>query len=220
MALLVTGAADFIGSHVVEWFLDREAEVFGVDLFDDFYDPRIKEANLDRARDHSGFTEVRADIRDSAALKSVPDQVDAIINLAARAGVRPSIEQPSLYTSVNVDGTVALLEFARERGIGSFVFASSSSVYGNNKKVPFSEDDRVDRPIFPYAATKRAGELLCHTYHHVHGIGVMVLRLFTVYGPRQRPDLAIPQICAVALRGAAAPLVWGRLHRAGLYLYR
>ena len=191
MALLVTGAAGFIGCHVVEWFLDRGTEVCGVDLFDDFYDPRIKEANLDRARDHRGFTELRADIRDRAALKSVPDQVDAVIHLAARAGVRPSIEQPSLYTSVNVDGTVALLEFVRERGIGSFVFASSSSVYGNNEKVPFAEDDRVDRPISPYAATKRAGELLCSSFHHVHGIGVVALRLFTVYGPRQRPDLAI-----------------------------
>ena len=191
MAILITGAAGFIGSHVVEWFLDRGTEVCGVDLFDDFYDPQIKEANLGSARDHLGFTEVRADIRDRAALKSVPDHVDAVIHLAARAGVRPSIEQPSLYTSVNVGGTVALLEFVRERGIGSFVFASSSSVYGNNEKVPFAEDDRVDRPISPYAATKRAGELLCSSFHHVHGIGVVALRLFTVYGPRQRPDLAI-----------------------------
>ena len=191
MAILITGAAGFIGSHVVEWFLDRGIEVCGIDLFDDFYDPQIKEANLSSARDHRGFTEIRADIRDRAALESVPDQVDAVIHLAARAGVRPSIEQPSLYTSVNVSGTVALLEFVRDRGIGSFVFASSSSVYGNNEKVPFAEDDRVDRPISPYAATKRAGELLCSSFHHVHGIGVVALRLFTVYGPRQRPDLAI-----------------------------
>ena len=191
MALLVTGAAGFIGSHVVEWFLDRGTEVCGIDLFDDFYDPFIKEANLYRARDHAGFTELRADIRDPDALRSLPDDIDTVIHLAARAGVRPSIEQPSLYTSVNVDGTVALLEFVRERGISSFVFASSSSVYGNNEKVPFAEDDQVDRPISPYAATKRAGELLCSSFHHLHGIAVMALRLFTVYGPRQRPDLAI-----------------------------
>ena len=218
MALLVTGAAGFIGSHVVEWFLDRGIEVCGIDLFDDFYDPRIKEANLVRARDQRGFTEVRADIRDPAALKSLPDDIEAVIHLAARAGVRPSMEQPSLYTSVNVDGTVALLEFVRERGIGSFVFASSSSVYGNNEKVPFAEDDRVDRPISPYAATKRAGELLCSSFHHVHGIGVVALRLFTVYGPRQRPDLAIHKFAR--LLSAERPLpVYGDGSAARDYTY-
>ena len=142
----------------------------------------------------------------------------SVIGLAARAGVRPSIEQPSLYTSVNVDGTVALLEFVRERGIGSFVFASSSSVYGNNEKVPFAEDDRVDRPISPYAATKRAGELLCSSFHHVHGIGVVALRLFTVYGPRQRPDLAIHKFAR--LLSAERPLpVYGDGSTARDYTY-
>ena len=218
MALLVTGAAGFIGSHVVEWFLDRGTEVCGVDLFDDFYDPQVKEANLNRARDHGGFTEVRADIRDRIALRSLPDDIDAVIHLAARAGVRPSIEQPSLYTSVNVDGTVELLEFSRERAIGSFVFASSSSVYGNNEKVPFGEDDRVDRPISPYAATKRAGELLCSSFHHLHGIAVMALRLFTVYGPRQRPDLAIHKFARLLSEERPLP-VYGSGSSARDYTY-
>jgi UDP-glucuronate 4-epimerase len=191
MSVLLTGAAGFIGSHVAERLLASGEEVVGLDLFDDFYDPRVKEANLARARARTAFHEVRGDIRDRALLARLPDHVDAVVHLAARAGVRPSIAHPELYASVNVDGSLALLELARARGIGTFVFASSSSVYGNNAKVPFSEDDPVDHPISPYAATKKAGELLCHSYHHLHRLGVVALRFFTAYGPRQRPDLAI-----------------------------
>ena len=206
MSVLLTGAAGFIGSHVTESLLTRGADVCGLDIYDDFYDPAIKTANLARARDHVGFQEIRADIRDRDVLKGLPDHVDAVVHLAARAGVRPSIERPDLYTSVNVDGTVALLDFAKERGIRSFVFASSSSVYGNNEKVPFSESDPVDHPISPYAATKKAGELLCHSYHHLNGIGVMALRLFTVYGPRQRPDLAIHKFARLLREGRPIPM--------------
>ena len=206
MSVLLTGAAGFIGSHVAESLLSRGADVCGLDVFDDFYDPAIKTANLARARDHVGFREVRSDIRDRDVLNALPDHIDAVVHLAARAGVRPPIERPDLYASVNVDGTLALLDFAKERGIESFVFASSSSVYGNNEKVPFSEGDPVDHPISPYVATKKAGELLCHSYHHLYGIGVMALRLFTVYGPRQRPDLAIHKFAGLLREGRPIPM--------------
>lgn len=206
MSVLVTGAAGFIGSHFVERLLARGEEVVGLDLFDDFYDPAVKHRNLTRARAHRAFHEVRGDIRERALLRSLPDHVDAVVHLAARAGVRPSIAQPELYTSVNVDGTVAVLEFARERGLRSFVYASSSSVYGNNERVPFSEDDPVDHPISPYAATKKAGELLGHSYHHLHGIALIVLRFFTVYGPRQRPDLAIHKFARLLREGRPLPV--------------
>ena len=206
MTLLLTGAAGFIGSHLAERLLTRGEEVVGLDLFDDFYDPSIKEANLAVARDHVAFREVRGDIRDRDLLGALPDDIDAIVHLAARAGVRPSTAQPELYASVNVDGTVSLLELARRRGIRSFVFASSSSVYGNNGKVPFAEDDPVDHPISLYAATKKAGELLCHSHRHLHGISVMALRFFTVYGPRQRPDLAIHKFARLMAEGCPIPV--------------
>jgi len=191
MSILVTGAAGFIGSHLVERLLTDGEEVVGLDCFDDFYDPAAKERNLAAARDHGAFHEARIDLRDPEALRGLPESVDTVVHLAARAGVRPSIEQPELYTSVNVAGTVTLLEWMRERGIRDLVFASSSSVYGNRSQVPFSEKDPVDAPISPYAATKRSGELICHTWHHLFGMSVVALRFFTVYGPRQRPDLAI-----------------------------
>jgi UDP-glucuronate 4-epimerase len=205
MRILVTGAAGFIGSHVVEFLLRGGVEVVGLDCFDDFYDPRIKELNLRESRDFVGFTEVRGDLRDKEVLEAVPD-VSTVIHLAARAGVRPSIEDPVLYGSVNVGGSLNLLEWMRTRGMANLVFASSSSVYGNNEKVPFSETDPVDRPISPYAATKRAGELLCHTYHHLFGMSVVALRFFTVYGPRQRPDLAIHKFAALLRDGGAIPM--------------
>ncbi|MDH3732653.1 MAG: GDP-mannose 4,6-dehydratase [Gemmatimonadota bacterium] len=189
--ILVTGAAGFIGSHLVERLLDRGLEVVGLDNFDDFYDPTVKRSNLEAALDHAAFELVEGDIRDAEALDALPDGWTSIVHLAARAGVRPSIEQPILYQDVNVTGTQQLLEVARRRGVDEFVFGSSSSVYGNNRKIPFSESDPVDHPISPYAATKRAGELLCHTYSHLFGLGCLCLRFFTVYGPRQRPDLAI-----------------------------
>ena len=176
-----------------------------VDNFDDFYARPIKEANLAAVREHDGFRLVEGDIRDEALLARLPD-VDAIVHLAARAGVRPSIQHPALYADVNLMGTTRLLELARTRGIRTFVFASSSSVYGNSPKVPFSEADPVDRPISPYAATKKGGELLCHTATHLDGLTTVCLRFFTVYGPRQRPDLAIHKFARLLRDGAEIPM--------------
>lgn len=206
MSVLVTGAAGFIGSHFTERLLERGEEVVGLDLYDDFYDPGLKEANLSRARDFDRFTEVRGDIRDPDLPASLPDGVESIVHLAARAGVRPSIADPALYTDVNIRGTMNLLTLARERSVRRFLFASSSSVYGNNEKVPFSEADRVDYPISPYAATKKAGELLCHTSRHLDGISCLCLRFFTVYGPRQRPDLAIRKFTRLMTEGRPIPM--------------
>lgn len=192
MKVLVTGAAGFIGSHFSERLLAEGWDVRGVDNFDDFYDPQIKRRNISGCLNNKNFQLLEADIRDRAAMdKAVGDGIEIIVHLAARAGVRPSIAQPLLYADVNVNGTTILLEAAKKHKIDKFIFGSSSSVYGNNKKVPFSEDDNVDFPISPYAATKKAGELICHTYHHLYAINITCLRFFTVYGPRQRPDLAI-----------------------------
>jgi UDP-glucuronate 4-epimerase len=169
--------------------------VIAVDNFDPFYSASVKRANLRAIQAHPDFRLIELDMRDlvelADALATETSPPDAIIHLAARAGVRPSIEDPLLYSAVNVEGTVAVLELARRLGIRRFVFGSSSSVYGNSASVPFREDDVVARPISPYAATKRAGELVCHTYHHLYDLSVVSLRFFTVYGPRQRPDLAI-----------------------------
>ena len=202
---LVTGAAGFIGSHVCERLLEAGEQVVGLDLYDDFYDPAVKRRNLAVARDHAGFVEVVGDVRDPAALRDLPDDIELVVHLAARAGVRPSIERPLLYQDVNVAGTAQLLELAKERAIRPFVFASSSSVYGNSERIPFVEDDPVDRPISPYAATKKAGELLCHTAHHLDGLSVLCLRFFTVYGPRQRPDLAIHKFARLMAAGRPIP---------------
>lgn len=207
MKAVVTGAAGFIGSHLTERLLKDGWTVIGIDSFDAFYDPQVKRRNITEALDNGNFHLVEADIRDKAAVdRAVDESVDVIIHLAARAGVRPSIEEPELYTDVNINGTVTLLEAARKRRIEKFVFASSSSVYGNNKKVPFSETDNVDFPISPYAATKKAGELICHTYHHLYGIGMTCLRFFTVYGPRQRPDLAIHKFARLIEEGRPIPV--------------
>lgn len=192
MKALITGAAGFIGSHLCERLLDDGLTIVGVDNFDDFYDPQIKHYNLSQCLKNKNFQLVEADIRDSAAMdKTISGGVEIIVHLAARAGVRPSIEKPLLYADVNVNGTTVLLESAKKHKVNKFIFGSSSSVYGNNKKIPFSEGDSVDFPISPYAATKKAGELICHTYHHLYEIHITCLRFFTVYGPRQRPDLAI-----------------------------
>jgi UDP-glucuronate 4-epimerase len=192
MKVLVTGGAGFIGSHVVEALLKRGEDVTALDDFNDFYDPALKRRNV------AGFPRViEADIRGTLPA----ERFDAIIHLAARAGVRPSLAQPRLYTDVNVLGTQNLLEFARHSGVKKFVFASSSSVYGINEKVPFSEADPIFNPISPYAATKLAGEALCHVYHHLYGLDIVCLRFFTVYGPRQRPDLAIRKFTAAILAG-------------------
>ena len=191
--VLVTGAAGFIGSSLVERLLSRGDQVVGIDDLCDFYDPARKRANLADALGHAGFTFVECDIRDAEGLSAITHarRLDVVVHLAARAGVRPSIERPGLYADVNVRGTANVLQLAVAAGARRFVFASSSSVYGNTTTYPFHEDDRVNEPISPYAATKLAGEMLCHTFHHLHGLPISCLRFFTVFGPRQRPDLAI-----------------------------
>jgi UDP-glucuronate 4-epimerase len=207
MKALVTGTAGFIGSHLTERLLSDGWTVVGVDSFDAFYDPAIKRRNIASCLSHPAYRLIEADIRDKAAMEqAVEPGTDVIVHLAARAGVRPSIAEPALYADVNINGTVTLLEAARERGVPKFVFASSSSVYGNNRKVPFSEDDNVDFPISPYAATKKAGELICHTYHHLYGLAINCLRFFTVYGPRQRPDLAIHKFARLIEDGKPLPV--------------
>jgi len=200
-SILVTGGAGFIGSHLCETLLAEGRRVVLFDNFNDFYDPAIKVANLSavrRAAAASGgrLTVLKGDLRSAADLERAffalgPAEGAAVVHLAAMAGVRPSIENPLLYNEVNITGTLNLLEACRRFGVKRLAFASSSSVYGNNEKVPFAESDAVDHPISPYAATKKAGELLCHNYHHLYGMSVAALRFFTVYGPRQRPDLAI-----------------------------
>ena len=192
MRALITGAAGFIGSHLCERLLADGWAVVGVDNFNDFYEPQIKRRNIRVCLKNKNFQIIEADIRSSEAMDEIiSENVQIIVHLAAMAGVRPSIAEPLLYADVNVNGTMVLLELAKKHGIDKFIFGSSSSVYGNNEKVPFSEDDNVDFPISPYAATKKAGELICHTYNHLYGISISCLRFFTVYGPRQRPDLAI-----------------------------
>lgn len=192
--ILVTGAAGFIGSHFCEKMIDLQYAVVGIDNFSDFYPREEKLRNLSfRLNEEPRFQLVETDIRNKQALDEIfaAHQPQALVHLAAMAGVRPSIENPGLYSDVNINGTVHLLDAAVAHGVEKVLFASSSSIYGNNKKVPFSEEDRVDYPISPYAATKRAGELLCHSYWHLHRLPIACLRFFTVYGPRQRPDLAI-----------------------------
>lgn len=207
MNILVTGAAGFIGSHLCERLIGNGCTVVGVDNFDDFYDPRIKRRNIGNCRQAERFHLIEADIRDAAAMdEALGRGVDVIVHLAAKAGVRPSIAEPLVYADVNINGTMVLLEAAKKHAIGKFVFASSSSVYGNNEKVPFSEDDNVDFPISPYAATKKACELICHTYHHLCGTSITCLRFFTVYGPRQRPDLAIHKFARLIERGEPIPV--------------
>ena len=201
MRVLITGAAGFIGSHLCERLLAENFEVVGVDNFDDFYDPQIKRENICECLKNKSFKLVQADIRNETAIDKAVGGIDIIVHLAAKAGVRPSIAQPLVYADVNVNGTVVLLEAARKHKIKKLIFASSSSVYGNNKKVPFSEDDNVDFPISPYAAMKKAGELICHTFCHLYGMSITCLRFFTVYGPRQRPDLAIHKFAALIEQG-------------------
>lgn len=214
-SILVTGGAGFIGSHLADHLLAEGGwQVTVVDDFNDFYDPEIKRANIARHLSPSEFGSYsayrlhEADIRDRAALERVfaETRFDCIAHLAARAGVRPSLEQPQLYAETNINGTLNLLELAREHQVKQFVFGSSSSVYGLNAKVPFSEDDPIRQPISPYAVTKAAGELLCHAYSHLYGLRCVCLRFFTVYGARQRPDLAIHKFANLISLGKRIPV--------------
>lgn len=212
--ILVTGGAGFIGSHLSERLLKEGNKVLVIDNFNNYYDPSIKRNNVEEVKKTciennislDNYKVFEGDIRDNEFLKEVfSNKIDSIMHLAAMAGVRPSIEDPSLYYDVNITGTVNLLERCREAGVKQLVFASSSSVYGNNEKVPFAEGDRVDNPISPYAATKKSGELLCHTYHHLFNMNIACLRFFTVYGPRQRPDLAINKFTSLILEDKEIP---------------
>src|SRR5437899_2174628 len=205
--IIVTGEAGFIGSHLVGALIEEGREVVALDNFDTFYLPEVKRRNLEPLAGSPGFTLIEGDIRDESLVEKVftTHPISVVVHLAARAGVRPSIQQPALYCDVNVRGTTTLLEACRSHGVAKFIFGSSSSVYGNNAKLPFSEKDEVDRPISPYAATKRAGELLCATYHELYRLNVFALRFFTVYGPRQRPEMAIHRFTRLIDRGLPLP---------------
>ncbi len=202
MHILVTGGAGFIGSHLVDSLLEEGHRATVLDNFDAFYDRSAKERNIEHHRRHSAWQLVEGDLRDAEGMRQrLTGEFDAIVHLAARAGVRQSLLDPVAYQEVNVRGTQNLLELAREWGVQQFVFASSSSVYGMNPRVPWSEDDHVLQPISPYASTKVSGELLGHVYSHLYGIRFIALRFFTVYGPRQRPDLAIHKFARDLLAG-------------------
>ncbi|HLM55434.1 MAG TPA: GDP-mannose 4,6-dehydratase [Pyrinomonadaceae bacterium] len=207
--VLVTGGAGFIGSHLVARLLSEGGwGVHVADDFNDFYDPAVKRRNVAPHLGRADFRLHEADIRDRAALGRIFGEArfDCVVHLAARAGVRPSLSEPTLYAETNVTGTLNLLELAREHKVGQFVFGSSSSVYGEQEKVPFSEGDPVAKPISPYAATKAVGELLCHTYSHLWGLRCVSLRFFTVYGARQRPDLAIHKFARLISEGRPVPV--------------
>jgi UDP-glucuronate 4-epimerase len=207
MKILVTGGAGFIGSHLVDLLLKEDHQVDVVDNFDPFYDSSIKKANIAAHLDHPNYKLHQLDIRDLENMRqTLPGGYDAIVHLAAKAGVRPSIEDPISYQEVNVRGTQNLLELAKVWKTPQFVFASSSSVYGVNPRVPWREDDHVLMPISPYASTKVSGELLGHVYSHLYGIRFIGLRFFTVYGPRQRPDLAIHKFARMILDGKSIPV--------------
>jgi UDP-glucuronate 4-epimerase len=206
--IFLTGGAGFIGSHVARRLLARGDRVTVLDDFNDFYDPALKRANVEGLEEREDWTLIEGDIRDAARVDRIfaDGGFDAVIHLAARAGVRPSLKEPILYEDVNCIGTLRLLEAARRHGPENFVFASSSSVYGINEKIPFSEEDAVDLPISPYATTKRAGELLCFNYSHLYGLRTSCLRFFTVYGPAQRPEMAIAKFTDLLARGKSVPI--------------
>ncbi|MBW2990325.1 GDP-mannose 4,6-dehydratase [Candidatus Woesearchaeota archaeon] len=207
MKILLTGCAGFIGSHVSEALLERGDSVIGVDNINDYYDVKIKKGNLEILKNHDNFTFYKEDIRNYEDLKKIfeKEKPEKVVHIAARAGVRPSIEQPLLYEEVNVKGTTNLLDLAKEHKVKSFVFASSSSVYGNQEKIPFSETDKVDNPISPYAATKKSAELLCRKYHDLYNMKITCLRFFTVYGPRGRPDMAPYKFTKLIMEGKPVP---------------
>lgn len=193
MRILITGVAGFIGSHLGEKLLSMGHSVVGIDNFDPFYPKKFKIENLRQLNSSNGFSFYEEDIRNRSCINNIfeSNKIDVVVHLAAKAGVRPSIENAGDYYEVNITGTLNLLECMRQNNVSKLIFASSSSVYGNNMKVPFSETDPVDHPISPYASTKKSGELLCHVYNHLYHFDISCLRFFTVFGPRQRPDLAI-----------------------------
>lgn len=193
MSILVTGGAGFIGSTLCERLINLNQKVICADNFNSFYNPLIKENNTEKLVKDKNFKLYKIDICDKGALKEIfnENRIELVVHLAAMAGVRSSIENPILYEKVNIGGTINILDCLKENNIKKLIFASSSSVYGGNKKIPFSEEDKVDNPISPYAATKKAGELICYTYHHLYDISTYCFRFFTVYGPRQRPEMAI-----------------------------
>lgn len=207
MKILVTGGAGFIGSHLTSRLLKDKHDVSCIDNFNDYYDPNIKRDNIREFLSCPHYRLHEVDIQDITTLKNIfhHENFEVVIHLAARAGVRPSIVDPDLYNRVNVIGTTNLLDLSKETHVRQFIFGSSSSVYGVNSKVPFSEDDRIDKPISPYAATKIAGEMLCHSYHYLYGFHVTSLRFFTVYGPRQRPEMAIHKFGQKILMGEPIP---------------
>jgi len=208
-SILITGGAGFIGSHLVDRLLSEgDWRIVVVDDFNDFYSPSIKRDNIREHVKSPNYKLVEADIRDHATLEKAfaETNFDCIVHLAARAGVRPSLKEPQLYVETNINGTMNLLELARAHGVKQFVFGSSSSVYGVSEKVPFAEDDPIFKPISPYAATKAAGEFICHTYSHLYGMRIVCLRFFTVYGARQRPDLAIHKFAKLISQGKPIPV--------------
>jgi len=205
---LITGGAGFIGSHLIDNLINQGHKIICVDTFNDYYNPRIKENNTKHHLSNPNFKLYKVDIRDFKSLEEIfnKNKIDTIVHLAARGGVRPSLEQPVLYTEVNINGTVNLLELAKLHDIKKFIFASSSSVYGSQKKGPFTENMNISKPISPYAATKAAGEQLCHVYSHLYKIQINCLRFFTVYGPRQRPDLAIYKFSKLIINDKPIPV--------------
>jgi UDP-glucuronate 4-epimerase len=207
-AILVTGGAGFIGSHLCERLIRGGREVVCLDVFDNFYAKTVKLRNIDALKSEERFHLYEGDIRDPALLENLfgHHSLDAVVHLAARAGVRPSLEMPRLYADVNVTGTTSLLEHSRAFKVRRFLFGSSSSVYGNSETAPFSESAPAAEPVSPYAATKRAGELLAYAYHHLYGMDIGCLRFFTVYGPRQRPEMAIHKFARLIDRGEPVPV--------------
>lgn len=206
--LLITGAAGFIGSHLLERLAPQDIKLVAIDNFDDFYPREIKRENIAKTLRHKNVKFYEIDIRDFEGCQKIfkDEKIEIVVHLAARAGVRPSLKNPLLYEEVNCHGTLTLLELSRIYNVKQFIFGSSSSVYGNNKKLPFSEDDKIDEPISPYGVTKRTGELYCYTYYLLHNIPIVCLRFFTVYGPRQRPDLAIHKFTRLIINDEPIPI--------------
>jgi UDP-glucuronate 4-epimerase len=208
MRILITGGAGFIGYHLAAKLQDENHDITLLDNFNSFYDPEVKRRNVRDLQARAPARLYEVDILDAAGLRRVFEETrpETVVHLAAWAGVRPSLENPSLYAMVNVTGTANLLEAARQGDVSCFIFGSSSSIYGGSERLPFSEDDPADRPISPYAATKRAGELLCYTYSCNYGMNITCLRFFTVYGPRQRPEMAIHKFARLILEGKEIPV--------------